>query len=187
MKILVACEMYGRVRDAFRAKGHDAISCDVQPDYRNSVYHIQDDVFNILGDNSWDVVIAFPPCTHLSASGARWWPEKRADGRQQDAVDFVKRLAGWGGPYAIENPVGWLSTAWRKPDQIIQPYWFGDPIKKTTCLWLNRLPTLTATNVVGHDSGAYIHRMSPGPNRARLRAQTFPGVANAMADQWGAL
>lgn len=146
MKILVACEFSGVVRDAFAARGHDAWSCDLLPTERPG-QHIQGDVLDILGDG-WDMMIAHPPCTHLAVSGARYFAEKRADGRQQAAVDFFMRLVN--APIervAVENPVCIMSTLYRKPDQIIQPYQFGHPESKKTCLWLRGLPMLTPTKM----------------------------------------
>lgn len=192
MRVLVACEFSGLVRDAFIAHGHDALSCDLLPSERPGP-HFQGDVLELL-DQSWDLMVAFPPCTHLCASGARWWKEKREDGRQQAAVEFVRKL--WAAPIlraAIENPVGLLSRVTGKPTQIIQPWQFGHPDLKATCLWLRGLAPLVPTNVVepgfkidgkGRRSSR-IHRMSAGPERARERSRTFSGIAEAMAEQWG--
>jgi len=181
---LVACEFSGAVRRAFRERGHDAWSCDLLPADDGSGHHIQGDVLDVLGDE-WDVMIAFPPCTHLAVSGARWFPAKRADGRQQAAIDFFMALANAGIPrIAIENPVSIMSTAWRKPDQIIQPWQFGHGETKATCLWLNGLPMLRATDVVDGRE-ARVHRLPPSADRWKLRSATYPGVAQAMAEQWG--
>jgi len=185
MRILVACEFSGIVRDEFRALGHDAISCDLEPSERPGP-HYQGDVRDLLGE-PWDMVLAFPPCTHLCVSGARWFAEKRADGRQQEAVDFFMLFARLDCPrIAIENPVGIMSTVWRKPDQIIQPWMFGHGETKATCLWLKGLPPLVPTNIVEGRVGR-VWREPPSPDRARIRSKTFPGIAKAMAEQWGTL
>lgn len=148
MKILVACEYSGRVRDAFKARGHCAVSCDILPSSAPG-RHSQCDVIPLLTTESWDMMIAFPPCTHLAVSGARYFAEKRADGRQQQGIDFFMALADAPIPRkCIENPVGIMSTQYRKPDQIIQPYQFGHPESKRTCLWLTGLPLLTPTKVM---------------------------------------
>ena len=147
MKIPVACEYSGRVRDAFRQLGHDAISCDILPT-ESPGPHIKGDVLPYLS-SGWDMMLAFPPCTHLASSGARYFKEKRADGRQQAGIDFFMALAKAPIPkVCIENPVGIMSTVWRKPDQIIQPWQFGHPESKATCLWLKGLPHLTATGIM---------------------------------------
>lgn len=183
MKVLVACEFSGIVRDAFIAAGHDAVSCDLLPT-ESPGPHYQGDVFDIAYDG-WDLMVAHPPCTDLASSGARWFAEKRADGRQQGAIEFVLALANAPIPrIAIENPIGVLSTEWRKPDQIIQPWQFGHGETKATCLWLKNLPTLQPTDVVDGRE-ARVHRMSPGPNRWKERSRFFTGIAAAMADQWG--
>jgi len=183
MKVLVACEYSGTVRDAFIARGHDAISCDLLPSDRPGP-HYQGDVFDIIG-NGYDLMIAHPPCTHLAVSGARHFAAKRADGRQQKAIDFFMRLAQADIPrIAVENPVCIMSTIWRKPDQIIQPWQFGHGETKATCLWLKNLPLLVATNIVeGRDDR--IHKMPPSPDRWKLRSKTYAGIAQAMALQWG--
>ena len=183
MKVLVACEFSGTVRDAFIVRGHDAISCDLLPSDRPGP-HYQGDVFDIIG-NGYDLMIAHPPCTHLAVSGARHFPAKRADGRQQKAIDFFMRLAQADIPrIAVENPVCIMSSIWRKPDQIIQPWQFGHGETKATCLWLKNLPLLAATDIVeGRDDR--IHKMPPSPDRWKLRSKTYKGVANAMALQWG--
>lgn len=183
MRILVACEMSGVVRDAFRALGHDAVSCDLIPSERPGPHHIGD-VSALLLDG-WDMLIGFPPCTHLAVSGARHFAAKRADGRMREAADFFMLLANAPIPrIALENPVGVMSSVWREPDQVIQPWQFGHGETKATCLWLKSLPLLTPTNIV-NGREARIHRMPPGPNRARERSRTFAGIAAAMADQWG--
>lgn len=199
MRVLVACEFSGTVRDAFRDRGHDAWSCDLLPTERPG-QHIEGDVIEILGER-WDLMIAHPPCTHLASSGARYWKEKKADGRQRAGIEFFLKLYNSGiEKVAIENPVGIMSTVWRKSDQIIQPYQFGDPYRKTTCLWLKSLPILKPTSVVkpkaSWSSGSY----RGGPNKDGIRKQStlpvihrdakkrslfFPGIAEAMAKQWG--
>ena len=147
MKVLVACEFSGVVREAFKAKGHDAWSCDLLPTEIPG-QHIQGDVLEIL-DDGWDMMIAHPPCTHLAVSGARWWKEKRKDGRQQKAIEFFKQFMNSPiNKIAAENPVGILTKAYRKPDQYIQPFWFGDKVQKKTGLWLKNLPHLQKTKVV---------------------------------------
>lgn len=195
MKILIACEFSGRVREAFRKKGHDAFSCDIIPSDIPSPYHIQDDVLNHLNDG-WDMMIAFPPCTHLAVSGARWFTEGKKDIQLQiDALEFVRKLMNAPVPkIAIENPVSVISTRIRKPDQVINPYQFGDPVPKKTCLWLKNLPKLIPINIVepefmiGKDGKKYslIHYLTPwDKDRKRIRSLTFQGIANAMAEQWG--
>jgi site-specific DNA-cytosine methylase len=184
MRILVACEYSGTVRDAFRALGHDAMSCDLLPTEKPGP-HYQGSVFDILYDN-WDMMIAHPPCTHLAVSGARWWKDKRAE--QADALDFVRTLMDCRHipRIAIENPVSIISTAICKPDQIVQPWQFGHGETKATCLWLKGLPKLVPTNVVdGREQR--IHKMSPGPDRWKERSRTYQGIADAMAAQWGNL
>jgi site-specific DNA-cytosine methylase len=184
MRVLVACEFSGSVRDAFIRGGHDAMSCDLLPTERPGP-HYQGDVRDVL-NYPWDAMIAFPPCTDLTVSGARWFAEKRMDGRQQASVSFFMLLARADIPMiAIENPVGIMSSLWRKPDQVIQPWQYGHGETKATCLWLKNLPTLKATNIVeGREQR--IHKMPPGPNRANERSRTFSGIATAMADQWRA-
>ncbi len=205
MRVLVACEFSGIVRDAFRKKGHATLSCDFLPTERTGD-HYHGDVRNILNDG-WDLMIAHPPCTHLAISGARWFAEKRADGRMQAGFDFFMELVNAPIPkIAIENPIGVVSKMYRKPDQIIQPYWFGDSVQKSTCLWLKNLPCLIPTNIVdrgmiyvdpkGRPHGG-VHTMrgkraySPlmllprSEKRWMIRSRTFQGIANAMANQWG--
>ena len=183
MRILVACEYSGTVRDAFIAAGHEALSCDLLPTERPGPHH-QGDVRDLL-EQGWDLMIAHPPCTHLAVSGARWWKEKVTE--QAEALDFVRLLMAAPIPcIAIENPVSKISSAIRKPDQIIQPWMFGHGETKATCLWLKGLPLLTPTNMVdGREQR--IHKMPPGPNRWRERSRTYPGIAAAMAAQWGPL
>jgi len=185
MLVLVACEYSGRVREAFRARGHDAWSCDLLDCEDGSAHHIQGDALAAAASRPWDLVIAHPPCTHLAVSGARHFAAKRADGRQQEAIDFFLALARLPVPLlAIENPVCIMSSVWRRPDQTIQPWQFGHGECKATCLWLKGLPHLVPTNIVpGREQR--IHRMPPGPDRWRERSRTFQGIADAMADQWG--
>ena len=181
MKVLIACEFSGIVRDAFAAKGHTAISCDLLPS-ESPGPHYQGDVRDVL-DDGFDMMIAFPPCTHLASSGARWFKYKKQE--QEDAVDFVRMLMSANIPLiAVENPVGVLSTRIRKPDQIIQPWMFGHGETKATCLWLKNLPPLLPTNIVP-GRAARIHNMPPSAYRGRLRSVTYKGIAKAMADQWG--
>lgn len=181
MRILVACEYSGIVREAFRRKGHDAISCDLLPTEIEGP-HIQGNVLDIL-HLGWDMMIAFPPCTRLCVSGARWF-KKYAD-EQKMAIEFFMRLVKADiKRKAIENPVGIMSTIYRKPNQIIQPWQFGHGETKATCLWLEELPELTPTNVVSGRENR-IHRMPPGPNRGRERSRTYPGISDAMAEKWG--
>ena len=183
MKVLIACEYSGRVRDAFIALGHDAISCDLLPTDSPGP-HYQGDVFDIINDG-FDLMIAHPPCTHLAVSGARHFEAKRKDGRQAAALDFVQRLMNADIPrIALENPVSIISSKIRKPDQIIQPWQFGHGETKSTCLWLKGLRLLKPTDIVtGRDDR--IHKMPPSPDRWKLRSTTYQGIANAMAAQWG--
>ena len=185
MKVLVACEFSGTVRDAFIARGHNAISCDLLPTEKLGP-HYHGDVFDIIGQD-WDLMIAHPPCTHLAVSGARHFPEKRADGRQQEAIDFFMALAS--APIeriAIENPVCIMSSVWRKPDQYIQPWQFGHGETKKTGLWLKNLPLLVPTDIV-EGRLARIHNMPYSVDRWKKRSETYKGIAQAMADQWGSL
>ena len=183
MRVLVACEFSGTVRDAFIRAGHDAMSCDILPT-ESTGPHYQGDVREVLG-NGWDLMVAHPPCTHLAVSGARWFPQKRADGSQQAALDFVRLLMAAPIPrIAIENPVSIISTAIRKPDQVIHPWMFGHGEVKATCLWLKGLSKLVPTDVV-EGREARIHRMPPSEDRWKLRSVTYRGIANAMAEQWG--
>jgi len=183
MRILIACEYSGRVRDAFRARGHDAISCDLL-DTEVPGPHYKGSILDILTDG-WDLMIAHPPCTHLAVSGARWFSQKQIE--QQQALDFVQTLLN--APInriALENPVSIISTKIRKPDQIIQPYHFGDPFRKTTCLWLKNLPLLQRTSDL-QDGYPECWREPPGPERWKNRSRTYPSIAKAMAEQWGGL
>ena len=183
MKVLVACEYSGTVRDAFIRAGHDAWSCDLLPTETPGPHH-QCDALEVL-DMGWDLMIAHPPCTHLAVSGARWFKDKQTE--QQEALAFVQMLIN--APIkqiAIENPVSIISSRIRKPDQIIQPWQFGHGETKATCLWLYNLPLLQPTNIV-EGREAKVHRMPPGPDRWKLRSKTYIGIAQAMADQWGVL
>ena len=183
MNVLIACEYSGIVRDAFLAYGHNAISCDLLPSERKGP-HFQGDVAGLLNGN-WDLLIAHPPCTHLAVSGARHFPAKIADGRQQAALDFVRLLMNAPIPrIAIENPVSIISSRIRKPDQIIHPWQFGHGETKATCLWLKNLPRLILTQIVSGREQR-IHKMPQGPDRWKERSRTFPGIAAAMAAQWG--
>lgn len=196
MRVLCACEESQAVTSELRRLGHEAYSCDLLPcSGGHPEWHVQADALEVA-KLAWDMVLAFPPCTHLSSSGARWFAEKCRDGRQQmgigfflafTALDHVPRVA-------IENPVGIMSKLYRKPDQIIQPWQFGHPETKATCLWLKGLPPLRPTRDVRVEMDAMedrdrhrVHHMQPGPERARMRSRTYPGVARAMAEQWGAL
>jgi site-specific DNA-cytosine methylase len=182
MRVLVACEYSGAVRDAFRRRGHDAMSCDLLPTEAPGPHHVGD-VLSLLNDG-WDMLIAFPPCTHLAVSGSRWFPEKQADGRQQAALDFVRALMAAPIPkIAIENPVSIISSHIREPDQTFQPWQFGHGEVKRTCLWLKNLPPLKPTNIV-EGREPRVHMMPPGPDRWKERSRTFQGVAEAMAEQW---
>lgn len=186
MRILIACEYSGRVRNAFRALGHDAWSCDLLEAEDGSGFHVQRDVLTLLKEwRKWDLLIAHPPCTHLAVSGSRWFPEKRESGEQQEAIEFFLALARAPIPrIAIENPVCIMSSVWREPDQVLQPWQYGHGETKATCLWLKGLPPLVPTNIVpGREPR--IHRMSPGPDRWKERSRTFEGIAAAMAQQWG--
>ena len=183
MRVLIACEYSGAVRDAFIALGHDAMSCDLLPTDVPGP-HYQGDVRDVIG-RGWDLMIAHPPCTHLAVSGARHFAAKRADGRQQEGIDFFMMLADADIPrYAIENPICIMSSIWRKPDQVIQPWQFGHGETKATCLWLKGLPKLTPTNIV-EGRADRIHKMPPSPDRWKLRSATYAGIAAAMAEQWG--
>lgn len=189
MRVLVACEFSGIVREAFAARGHDVWSCDLLPTERPG-RHIEGDVLEHL-DDGWDLMIAHPPCTHLAVSGARWWKDKAFE--QADALGFVKRLLDAPIPHiALENPTGKISTAIRKPDQIIQPWEYGEDASKATCLWLKRLPLLVSTNILppgrrANQTPSGQNNLPPGPDRWRERSRTYPGIAEAMADQWGDL
>jgi hypothetical protein len=206
-RVLIACEESDEVRGRFEAKGFDVWSCDLQPNRNPLAKHYLGDVFDVINDG-WDAMIAFPPCTHLAVSGAAWFEQKRKDGRQQEGVDFFMAMVNAPIPMiAIENPVGIMSGVYRKPDQIIQPYMFGDEVSKKTCLWLKGLPLLYHNsspnlfdgNVTWVDKGEFVEfksgcrmpkwyadawRLSK-EERSRVRSKTFPGVAEAMVEQWG--
>ena len=184
VKVLVGCEFSGVVRDAFIARGHEAISCDILPS-ENDGPHYQGDLFDII-DYPFDLAIFHPPCTHLAVSGAKHFEAKRKDGRQQVGMAFIMRIvrrAEHIPHWAIENPVSIISSVWRRPDQIVQPWQFGHGETKSTCLWLKNLPLLKPTNIVeGRENR--IFRMPPSGDRWTLKSQTFQGIADAMADQW---
>jgi len=199
-KVLVACEESQTVTIEMRNIGIEAYSCDLEPCSGNHPeWHLQQDVIPLLKEK-WSLIIAFPPCTHLAVSGAQWFEQKRKDGRQQQGIDFFMQFANTDcDKIAIENPVGIMSSLWRKPDQIIQPYMFGDSFTKTTCLWLKGLPNLVSTKMVDkgkrntYKSGKSLpawfddaYKLSP-KERAKVRSKTFPGIAKAMAEQWGKL
>ena len=191
-KVLVACEYSGTVRDAFTKAGHHAVSCDLLPSetgtgqqaglFGGPLYHYQGSVLDIL-DDGWDLMVAFPPCTHLCVSGARWFKDKAEE--QADALEFVRTLLNADIPQiALETPVGVISTQIRKPSQYGQPWQFGHGETKKTGLWLKNLPLLTPTNVVSGRADR-IHKMAPSPDRWRERSRTYQGIADAMAQQWG--
>lgn len=182
-RVLIACEFSGIVREAFHNLGFDAWSCDFL-DSEKPGHHIKDTVLDYL-NHKWDLMIAHPPCTHLAVSGARWFSQRKAE--QEFALAFVKDLADAPIKHiCIENPIGVLSTKWRKPDQIIQPWMFGHGETKATCLWLKNLPKLQPTNIVSGREGR-VWKESPSPNRWKNRSRTYPGIAQAMAEQWGKL
>ena len=200
MKVLVACEFSGTVRDAFIRRGHDAMSCDLLPT-ESPGPHYQGDVLDIIEDG-WDLMVAHPPCTYLASSGLHW--NKRIPGREQlthEAMLFVFNLMGEGfvrhqiQRIALENPIGRISSAYRKPDQIIQPWMFGHPESKSTCLWLKGLPPLEPTNVLPLPEGGRWanqtpsgqNKLGPSADRWKLRSVTYAGIAEAMADQWGSI
>lgn len=196
MKILVACEESQAVTIELRKLGHEAYSCDIEPcSGGHPEWHLQQDVLPLL-QKEWDMIIAFPPCTHLAVSGARYFKEKHKDGRQQQGIDFFMNFASCQcSKVAIENPIGIMSTKYRKPDQIIQPYQFGHRERKSTCLWIKGLPLLVPTEVVEpelHICGNgvidskwhYDTYNLPKKERSKMRSKTFPGIAKAMAEQW---
>ncbi len=198
MRVLVACEYSGTVRDAFRARGHDAVSCDLLPTDAPGP-HYQGPVQDIISDG-WDLMIAHPPCTYLSVSGMHWTTRGLRDPQlTEDALAFVRMLMGAPVPrIAIENPISVISTRMRKPDQIISPYQFGHDASKKTCLWLQGLPLLRPTQLVepriiggrkrwGNQTDSGQNRLSPSPDRWKIRSATYAGIAAAMADQWGLL
>ena len=206
-KVLIACEESQVVTKAFRSLGHDAYSCDILPcSGGHPEWHFQQDVFEVIDKHDWDLMIAHPPCTYLTVSGNRWFTNK--DGsineeryqKRDEALDFIRRLMNANiDKIAIENPVGFISTFIRKPDQIIQPYMFGDEASKKTCLWLKNLPNLEPTNIVGKGERTYFKSGKSHPKwyadalanaktaqeRRTLRSKTFPGIATAIAEQWG--
>ncbi len=198
MKVLLACEESQAVTQEFRSLGHEAYSCDLyETSGNNPEWHIQGDVIPLLKQD-WDLIIAFPPCTHLASSGAAWFAAKKADGRQQQGIDFFMAIANANClKIAIENPVGIMSSQWRKPNQIIQPWQFGDSFNKRTCLWLKGLPKLVPTNIVEPGESVtfasgvkmpkwYADAWALKPEeRSKARSKTFPGIAKAMAMQWG--
>lgn len=183
MRVLVACEFSGIVREAFRRRGHDAWSCDLLPAEDGSPYHLVSDARMAAQSRDWDLMIAHPPCTHLAVSGARWFKEKQVE--QEAALDFVARLLSMPIPrIALENPISIISSRIRKPDQIIQPWQFGHGEVKATCLWLKGLPKLEPTDIVD-GRVPRVHYAPPGPDRWKERSRTMKGIAEAMADQWG--
>ena len=198
MRVLIACEFSGTVREAFRERGHDAWSCDLLPTEREG-QHIVGDVMEVLG-NGWDLAICHPPCTYLTVSGNKWMKPEYADrfpGRaeqRESAVKFFMALANAHIPkIAIENPIGVMSSLWRKPDQVIQPWMFGHGETKATCLWLKNLPKLVPTHMKGDlfaeeepmERQQRLHRLPPSADRWKERSRTFSGIAKAMAEQWG--
>jgi len=185
MKVLVACEESQAVTIAFREKGHEAYSCDIFPcSGGHPEWHLQQDVVELLKEK-WDMIIAFPPCTDLAVSGARWFKEKIADGSQQRSIDFFMQFTNVDCPRVIiENPIGIMSTRYRKPDQIVQPWQFGHGETKATCFWVKGCPLLKPSNVVSGREQR-IWKLPPSANRAALRSKTYQGVAEAMAEQWG--
>ena len=190
MKVLIACEYSGRVRDGFIAQGHDAISCDLLPTERVGP-HYQGNVFDIINDG-FDLMVAHPPCTDLAVSGAAWFAKKRANGSQQKSIEFFMALANANIPkICIENPIGIMSTLWRKPSQIIQPWMFGHPESKATCLWLKGIPLLIPTKnvkpemeLLPRNKQMRMHYLPPSPNRWKIRSETYQGIADAMAERW---
>ena len=186
-RVLVACEESQAVTIAMREVGVEAYSCDILPcSGGHPEWHLRQDI-SVALRRRWDMVIAFPPCTHLASSGARWFKDKQADGRQRAGADmFMSCVDAFAPMVAVENPIGIMSTRYRKPDQIIQPWQYGHGETKATCLWLKGLPLLEPTDVVeGREQRVW--RMAPSPDRAKLRSKTFPGIAKAMAQQWGNL
>lgn len=184
MRVIVACEYSATVRDAFRARGHDAWSCDLLPTEGDPQWHYEGDVFEFLANTApFDLMIAHPPCTHLAVSGARWFKDKQVE--QAEALEFVRRLLDvMIDKIALENPISIISSKIRKPDQIIQPWQFGHGETKATCLWLKGLPKLNPTKIV-EGREARVHKMAPGPDRWKERSRTYKGIAEAMAEQWG--
>ena len=191
MKVLIACEYSGRVRDEFLKLGHEAMSCDLLPTDAAGP-HYQGDVRDVL-DYPWDMMIAHPPCTDLAVSGAAWFAKKRMAGQQQASASFFMMLAKADIPQiVIENPVCVMSSLWRKPDQTIQPWMFGHTEQKATCLWLKNTPPLAPTNIVKDEmmllpknQRERLHYLPPSADRWKLRSETYLGIAQAMASQWG--
>lgn len=198
LNVLVACEESQAVCLELRALGHNAYSCDILPSSGgHPEYHLESDVLEVLRAGlDWDLVISFPPCTHLACSGAAWFAQKRLDGRQQEGIDFFLEFTKLSCPWAIENPVGIMSKTYRKPDQIIHPYYFGDKASKKTCLWLNKLPKLKHDPSNYVEGSTYITSSSGSGRRypdwfwytgkgcSTQRSKTYPGIAKAMALQW---
>ena len=214
IKILIACEESDEVRSRFEELGFDAWSCDIQPNRNPNAKHYECDIFEVI-NLGWDAMIAFPPCTHLAVSGAAWFEQKIKDGRQQEGIDFFMAMINAPIKYiAVENPIGVMSGLYRKPDQIIHPYYFGDTYSKSTCLWLKNLPKLYHNDKpnlfdknVTHTSKGEFHEWVDSKTgktkkqalwhyeafkknmtkdeRSKIRSKTFPGIANAMANQWG--
>lgn len=189
MKVLIACEYSGTVRDAFLKLGHTAMSCDLLPTDVPGP-HYQGDVFDIINDG-WDLMVCHPPCTYLASSGLHW--NKRIPGRSQlteEALEFCTKLMSAPIPMiAMENPIGCLSSRYRKPDQIVQPWMFGEDASKSTCLWLKGLPLLLPTNIIkkdryGNQTASGQNNLPPSPDRWKIRSKTYPGIASAMALQW---
>lgn len=189
MRVLLACECSGTMRDAFLARGHDATSADLQPSDRPG-RHYHGDVMDLLGE-PWDLVIAFPPCTYLSYAGNRWWNSPGRAQEREKAVAFAVQFMEWAPKVAIENPQGHLQAVWRRPDQVINPWQFGDPYRKRTHLWLKNLPPLMSTDLcipeylwvsAGHKATRGLPALSTDQKE---RSKSFPGIAQAMADQWG--
>jgi len=196
MRVLCACEESQAVCREFRALGHEAYSCDLLPcSGKHPEWHLQQDVIPLLNQPRWDLVVCFPPCTHLAVSGAKWFKEKRKDGRQQAAIDFFMEFTRCACPQvAIENPIGIMSTIYRKPDQIIQPWQYNHMERKATCLWLKGLPKLEPTRNVYNamlkrpmKKQMRLFNLPPSDDRAKIRSRTFSGFAKAMANQWSNL
>ena len=195
LNIIVACEYSGEVRDAMIARGHNAVSCDLLPT-ESIGPHFQIDALELIAHpeladvDQWDMLVAFPPCTDICVSGARYFKQKREDGRQQKAIDFFMAMANADIPMiCIENPVGIMSSVYRKPSQYIQPYLFGHDASKRTCLWLKGLPPLEPTDIIkkeryANQTASGQNNLAPSPDRAKIRAKTYSGIAAAMADQW---
>ena len=197
MRVLVACEYSATVRDAFRRRGFDAWSCDILPTEGDPRWHIQGDAIEAAYGQHWDLLIAHPPCTYLSRAGARWWKVPGRDALAEQAAEFAFRFRDAPAPHiAIENPIGQLATRWRKPDQTIQPWEYGHPFSKATCLWLKKLPPLMPTDIYANFRPLIRSNVTATKRAGKVQqgvlsgglesARTFPGIAEAMADQWGA-